>query len=1227
MSRLHRSAVSAARPGFITMRAPKALIALAFFLGAGSTVPAWSQTDQGACVAALGEGVGCAPRLAVSEADREPRGPNQEPAAPRIDSADGFHISIDGGPLATGLPAPADAVRSADVALSGAGQLTQIDPLKVEPVLNVRADQDVASFGQRVVFDTWANYPAFIARAELRMFEAGDSTGRTPLAIVPVEINDTAAWTAPAKLSPVVRSPAVQYVLRVYDAQGRYDETHPQLLALVDGPVPGAEPVRDLMATNALASRSIPVSGSLVTVQTRNGRPPVVSASVGRVGPNGVGLVQVIVPTDAVAVAVSQAGSATSKPTVRTLTPETNPGFLFAFADLTLGQRQVSPGARELLGPDTSGDDEGIADGRLAFYATRQLAQNWRLTASADTREGELDQLFDNMLQKDSRSLLRRLDPDRSWPVFGDDSTLVEDAPTSGRLYVRLDRGEDHLLFGDFQTSLSGNSFADYSRALYGAQLRARSEIRAEGGEARRTLDLFLADPGTIGAREEFLGSGGSVYFLRRQDVLEGSERVFVEIRDRDSGLVVSRRELVPALDYDVNYLQGRLQLTAPLNTTDGSGLFVRDDTLIGDSQVLVVTYEYTPGLVSPDVVAGGGRASTWIGQHLRLGVSGYEQGGDDVDQTLLAGDVTMQIAGSSYLKYELGRSEGAGITPLTSSTGGFEFNALTPALANKADAQRVEAGFDLRDFAPAADGRITGYWQNRDAGFAAPGQITGQDGVQQFGMSADIAVPGLGRFRAKGDLREGEGTDRAAFEAGVERALGARWTAGAGLRFDEQRRVTPSASDLLNASGERFDLALTLGYKAAGVEGTEPEDVHGPWSAYGFVQTSLEATGTRQTNDRLGVGGSWQANQRLRLEGEVSTGDLDLGAKLGAQLSLSERSSAYLNYALGAENADAFETGRLGRMGRLAAGATTRFAGGASVYAENRYVHGAGPTGLNQTYGLTLAPEGAWSFALSTEFGTLSDETAGDLDRRAVSGTLGWAKDRSRWSATLERREDNGRPDATRTLWAWRTLASHQLTDGLRLFAKLNGAVTDDAETAALEAEFLEGTAAFAYRPVHHDRLNLLARITYLEDLPSPAQVTARGDAADFAQRSLVLAIDGTFEVTGGVRVGGRLAQRTSELRLSRDQVAPWFDNEAQFAGVRLDWTVTKGWDGLVEYRTLQMEQIGSGRDGFMAGLWRHVGDGMRVGAGYNFTNFSEDLTDLDGDSEGWFLNFSAAF
>ena len=53
-------------------------------------------------------------------------------------------------------------------------------------------------------------------------------------------------------------------------------------------------------------------------------------------------------------------------------------------------------------------------------------------------------------------------------------------------------------------------------------------------------MNVFVADPGSLQSREEFRGTGGSLYYLRHQDVTQGSERVWIEERDRDSGLVAN---------------------------------------------------------------------------------------------------------------------------------------------------------------------------------------------------------------------------------------------------------------------------------------------------------------------------------------------------------------------------------------------------------------------------------------------------------------------------------------------------------------------------------------------------------------------------------------------------------------------------------------------------------------------------------------------------------------
>ncbi|NOX51607.1 MAG: hypothetical protein GXP16_13900, partial [Gammaproteobacteria bacterium] len=105
------------------------------------------------------------------------------------------------------------------------------------------------------------------------------------------------------------------------------------------------------------------------------------------------------------------------------------------------------------------------------------------------------------------------------------------------------------------------------------------------------------------------------------------------------------------------------------------------------------------------------------------------------------------------------------------------------------------------------------------------------------------------------------------------------------------------------------------------------------------------------------------------------------------------------------------------------------------------------------------------------------------------------------------------------------------------------------------------------------------------------------------------------------------KYAYRLGELRPSRDSSASWFDSRSDFVAVRADWYFVESWDLLLEARRLTVYEADDSRTGVLAALHRHVGNHMKVGIGYNFTDFTDDLTDLSYDSRGVFLNVIGVF
>ena len=72
----------------------------------------------------------------------------------------------------------------------------------------------------------------------------------------------------------------------------------------------------------------------------------------------------------------------------------------------------------------------------------------------------------------------------------------------------------------------------------------------------------------------------------------------------------------------------------------------------------------------------------------------------------------------------------------------------------------------------------------------------------------------------------------------------------------------------------------------------------------------------------------------------------------------------------------------------------------------------------------------------------------------------------------------------------------------------------------------------------------------------------------------------------------------------------------------VRTDVRVGQNWEGMIEGRMLELPDLDEQRMGALVGIYRYLGKNVKAGVGYNFTDFSEDLTDLSFTHEGVFIN-----
>ena len=1110
--------------------------------------------------------------------------------APPVGAANGFSVRVNGQPIKSDTKVE-NVARRVDETLAEAQVQVVFDGLGVSPRLDLEVVGEPRAFGrgETVTLQSALNYPAFVTRGELRVVNLSAAGGAQTVSIVPIEPGGQARLVVPAGDDIVV-------VHRVYDANGRYDETfavplsRPDDRQRVDGVEEGA---------NTAAVRRIPIRGGAVTV---SGSALAQGAQVRTLGetlrpdPSGGFVIQRILPTGDydVNVAIAGPGQAPFDQTRSVEIPKSE-WFYAGIADLTVGRREL-------------GDDkETFNRGRFAIYVDGRTETGLEITGSLDTGEGPLNEIFRELDEKDPRSTIQRVDPRDVYPTFGDDSTLVDNTPTDGKIYLRLEKQGNFVQWGNFTSQLGGNAYVRNERTLYGLSGQyATPETRANG-EAVARFDIYAAQPDRLPARDAFIGTGGSIYFLEQQDIGIGTETITVEVRDPVSNRVVAQRQLVAGVDYDINYIQGVVTLAQPLQSGFvDQGLIVDPGTT--DELRLVVQYEFTPTAGDLDGFSYGGRAEVWATDRLRFGLSGQVERTGAADQTLIGVDLRYEVNDNTWLQFDYAESDGPGFGSTLSADGGLIFDSIA-ATGGTGKAFKLEGRAALSDLGLDAEGQVSAHYERREEGFSSLDQsVTAATGDEElWGLNLDARLSDRLAYSIaieSYDNDAGEVERTAALE--LSYVIDDRWSLDAGLAHLDRANTTET--------GTRTDAAVRLTYSLA--ENAE---------VYGYLQGTLDASGL-EDNNRIGFGASYTWRNGWSLEGDVSDGSQGLGARILASHDNGNGDTSYFGYELEPDREVTGQTLEGRDQGRFIAGAQRVINDRVQMFTENSYDLFGRRRTLTNAYGLSYTPNDATSFSIAYEQGRVTGGVDNDFDRHAISLSAGYQTERTTLSGRVEYRTEegtlSGSPVAT-DAFLLTANGTYKFSDAARFVGSLEYARTDTDQGSFLDGEYGDLSLGYAFRPVVNDRLNVLARYRYVHDM-----FGQRLDDIDDngpRQRSHVFSIDAIYDLNENWSIGGKIGYRSTES--AADETADFVDNDAYLLVAGLTYHLPHEWDALVEVRQFRALDADFTETGVLAAAYRHVGNHLKVGVGYNFGSFSDDLSDLVRDDRGIFLNVIAKF
>lgn len=1117
----------------------------------------------------------------------------------------GFSISVDGTHVA-GDPIAPDTTRETDRRLANADIRVTFDGLGVRPSLNVLPldRRSVYRAGETVRFQIDTNYGPWIARSEVRIYESGSDQS---IAVVPAGPAGGASWQMPETAGS-----EFYYVARVYDRSGRFDET--QALPLWRGERTEADAVDlPVWGDDRTARRAIAVEGGLITVHGRGlptgGRATVLGENV-PIDADGDFVIQRILPTGEHSIDIAlDAPRGEGMVFTRDINIPSEDWFYVGMADLTLGKRW---GDGRLVDAAPGEFDDFYAKGRLAFYLKGKIKGEYLLTAAADTGEGPLSELFNGMLSSDPQAVLRRIDPNQYYPVYGDDSTMVDDAPTRGKFFVRLERGPNQVMWGNFRTVVGNSKLLRSERALYGASAHIEADSVNERGNPLYLANVYAAQPGTLPARDVLRATGGSAYVLRRQDLVPGSETVTIEKRNANTGLVISSTRLRAGVDYTINYMQGVIVLTRPLAGMAATSGAVQSSS--SDIVDLVAQYEFSPPNTDLGDFAYGGTAALQLGEAVSVGVVGMaETVRNGQDLRIYGANIRIAPTERSFLEAEILRSDGSASASWLSTDGGLTY-IQQPSSGNGADGHAYRLAGQV-----ALDELVAESFQ-AIAGFTLEGQTAGFSTLERQALHDTLAFSGYVRGQVNEDLGfavkydhidNATGARRDELGAEISYRLSEAWSVELGLLHRDE--VRPGGTNPTN--GARTDLGARLTYG--------PSD---DLSIYGFGQATLHHSAGYGRNDRIGIGADLALGEHWALGGEVSAGSTGPQALAMLSHETEPGKRSYVGLRVSPHASDDFYSQSKSING-VVLGSQQRLNEAVSVRAENTFGLFGDTGSATALYGVDLTHDAHWSSWGLYETGRNRDDRANGPERHSLSLGLAYKDDGIDWTNRGEIRVENAAGGSRqRTTGLLRSGLSIKTDDDWRLLAGIDGLISRSDQSAILDGDYVEASIGAAYRPVGHDRLNALIRYSYLYDLPGPDQVSRAGKVLGPAQKSHIFSVDANYDLTEYLTVGAKYGVRIGEVSTDRNRQA-FAASTVHLGIVRADLAVLRDWKLLLEARALYAPQTEIVDFGALAGISYDVSEQVRLGVGYNFGQFSDDLRDLSHDDHGVFLNMTAKF
>jgi hypothetical protein len=569
--------------------------------------------------------------------------------------------------------------------------------------------------------------------------------------------------------------------------------------------------------------------------------------------------------------------------------------------------------------------------------------------------------------------------------------------------------------------------------------------------------------------------------------------------------------------------------------------------------------------------------------------------------------DLRYQFGDNSFVQLDYAETDGPGYGANFSTDGGLIIDQ-TAATGGNGRAARLEGQADLADLGYGRTGVIGGYYEDRTAGFTTLDYETVDDETL-FGAYARVEAEddALG-WAIYGDRRDSD--------AGIEKSeIGAEVTGKLTQTLSYALGAEYLDESTLTTQGERTTLAARLDYA---VSETLTYSV--------FGQGTVDSAGELDAYDRYGAGIIRSFDNGWALTAELSDGTGGLGGRLLAERSRDDNSSTYFGYELDPGRAIDAGVSQSNNGGKYIMGGRRQISNDVLAFGENSYDIFDTSRKLTSAYGVEYTATDFLTYDTALEFAQVEDNDNGDFDRVAVSFGTRYEDETLIARGRIEYRRERADETATRSDADTILLSTdlrYEIDPTQRILFSFDAADTETDGTSLLDGRLVDASLGYAYRPIDNERLNILTRYRYLYDMYGQ-DLDGTVETGPI-QESHVVSIEGNYDINRYWTIGAKIGGRFSESAI--DDATPLTRNDAALAIVNARYNVVQNWDVLVEARQFEAFDAELSETSFLGVVSRSLGDNAKVGVGYNFGSFSDDLTDLTYDDQGAFLNVVVSY